>query len=93
MATITTPEMKIPAGLSGIMSYAHVKIGRYPIQMKNPEHSCTVIVNEATDQYLAVALEVSDNLSNVCNKFLFHIQAIEASGILQRKLVYYKDEK
>jgi hypothetical protein len=36
MATITTPEMKIPAGLSGIMSYAHVKVGRYPIQMKNP---------------------------------------------------------
>lgn len=91
MATIITSETSIPAGLSGIMSYSHVKVGSYPVQMENPECICTVIIKEATDRHLVFALEVSESFERISETFLFQIMALEASGVLQRKLVYYKD--
>lgn len=86
-----TKEISIPAGLSGVMSYAHIEEGVYPVKMKKQEYSCDVIVKKATDKALVVVLDVSENLTDICNNFLFQLQAIEASGILNRKLVYYKN--
>lgn len=91
MKTITIKNIAIPCGLSGIMSYSHVKTGRYPVSMTKPEHTCVVIIKEATDCHLLMELEVSENLANVANKGLFHLQALEASGVLNKKLVYYKN--
>lgn len=88
---MTTKEVKIPAGISGVMSFTHIQPGNYPVEMSNPKHKCCVIIKEATDRYLVMELEVSENLSNVCENFMFQIQALDASGVLKKRLIYYKN--
>jgi hypothetical protein len=91
MNTVIKKYVTIPAGLSGIMSYEHVKTGVYPVQMSSEEYICNVIIGKATSEKLTFALEVSENLLNVCDNFLFQMQALEQCGALGERLIYYKN--
>ena len=90
MNTVIKKYVTIPAGLSGIMSYEHVKTGVYPVQM-NEGYICNVIIGKATSDKLTFALEVSENLLDVCDGFLFQIKALEQCGALGERLIYYKN--
>jgi hypothetical protein len=93
----TSEKQFLPCGLSGIMSYDHVKVGSYKVEL-NAQATidglyCNVIVDEVSKDGLSFHIE--SNVDNVCEEvnknFLFQLQLLDYAQVLgEQRLVYYK---
>jgi hypothetical protein len=86
-----TREYWMPVGLSGIMDYSHIECKEYPCETTSEEYTIVVSVKEANKSKIVYDVIVSDNIPDkALNNDLFMIQALEACGAMEKKLVYYK---
>lgn len=86
-----TREYWMPVGLSGIMDYSFVECKEYPVESVKDGYSIMVRIKEANKNKIVYDVIVSDNIPDkALNNDLFMIQALEACGAMEKKLVYYK---
>jgi hypothetical protein len=86
-----TREYWMPVGLSGIMDYSHIECKEYPVESVKEGYSIVVRIKEANKNKIVYDVIVSDNIPDkALNNDLFMIQALEACGAMEKKLVYYK---
>ena len=92
---------EIPAGLSGIMSYSHVKLGEYHVELTDEAVAkgirISVFVDEATDDHLSFHVEeegLSEDFIEQLNKSpLCQLELLQYSDALGKRLVYYHNRK
>ena len=84
-------EFTFPVGMSGIMDYSHIECKEYPVESVKDGYSIVVRIKEANKNKIVYDVIVSDNIPDkALNNDLFMIQALEACGAMEKKLVYYK---
>lgn len=85
-----TESLTLPAGLSGVMDYSHIKVGTYPVKNLKPGFEINVVVTEGNADSITFHLECSDNCPNIGT--LGMLQMLEYSGIFE-KTVYHLSKK
>lgn len=85
----STKQMTIPAGLSGVMDYSHIKVGSYKVEnLKNDNIECFVVVEQADDKQMVLHFDVTDEYVDDLEKSpVAKLMCLENAGIF-KKAVY-----
>lgn len=78
----------LPAGLSGVMDYSHIKVGEYPVKHLKEGYKATVVVQKSSPTSIEFYIEHSDNIS-IDGFALF--KCIELAEVFE-KTIYYKNK-
>lgn len=84
----STKQMTIPAGLSGVMDYSHIKVGSYKVENLKDGIECNVVIEQADDKKMVLHFDVTDEYVDDLEKSpVAKLMCLENAGIF-KKAVY-----